>query len=377
MNSDTSQSTSSRTRVVFLCNSPAVPAGVEKTALLLLERLDPTRFEPRVILNGDGPFADSLRDLGADVEIVPCHRRTSAAWRRALRQSLKDRPADVVQLHLSRLNAPLLHRAGAAVVERLNMTRDPRIRHPLSWKWLDLWTARWIDRFIVVSGGLRTAFLNRGYPDNKLCVIHNGVEAPGSTDAAKLRGELGISPEVPLIGAVGRLTLQKGMDLFIETVRELRKTCPAVQAVIVGEGELRGALEARADACGLRNSVHFLGFRRDIHDVLAGLDTLVFLSRWEPFANTLLEALAVGTPVVASDVGGNREALAADGTAGLLVPSERADLAAAAVQRIIEDPAVRRELSEAGKRRAREFSVERMVHRHETLYIEAATAGSR
>ena len=371
MNPDRSKSTNSRTRVLFLCNSPAVPAGVEKTALLLLERLDSTRFDSRVILNGEGPFAESLRNIGADTEIIPCRTRTSSVWRRALRLSLQNRPAEVVQLHLSRLNAFLLHRAGAAVIERLNMTRDSRIRHPLSWRWLDLWTARWIDRFIVVSETLRTAFVERGYPDRKLRVIRNGVEPPRSMDPAKLRRELGISPRVPLIGAVGRLTPQKGMDLFIETVRELRKTLPTVQAILVGDGELRGALEIQAGACGVRNIVHFLGYRQDIPDVLAGLDALVFLSRWEPFANTLLEAMAAGTPVVASDVDGNREALSANG-GGVLVPPERPDLAAAALRRIVENPALGKELSAAGRRRAGEFTVERMVRQHEELYADVA-----
>jgi len=355
-------------RLVFLCNSPAVPAGVEKTTCLLLEHLDRDRFEPRVVLNGEGPFADKLRELGVDLEILPCRGRTSRAWRRALGKSLKQRPAHVVQLHLSRLNAPLLRRTGARLVERLNMTRDPRIRHPLALPWLDRFTARWIDRFIVVSDTLRNAFLARGYPARKLHVVHNGVQAPEATDPTRLRRELDVAPDVPLIGAVGRLTAQKGMDSFIETICELRTGHPTVRAVIVGEGELRAGLEARVEQCGLRSTLHFLGFRQDVWDILAGLDVLVLLSRWEPFANVLLEAMAVGTPIVASNVPGNREALTKTETAGLLVPPERPDLAAEAVGRILTSPELRRKLAEGGKRRARDFTVERMTRQHEQVY---------
>ncbi len=365
---------SERLRLVFLCNSPAVPAGVEKTTRLLLEHLDRDRFAPRVILNGEGPFADGLRELDVDLEVLPCRGRTSPAWRRALRMSLKQRPADVVQLHLSRLNAPLLRRTGARLVERLNMTRDPRIRHPLALPWLDRFTSRWIDRFIVVSETLRNAFLARGYPAHKLHVVHNGVQPPEAADPARLRRELGIAPGVPLIGAVGRLTPQKGMDCFVETVCELRTRHPTVRAVIAGDGELRAALEARVELCGLRNTLRFLGFRQDVWDILAGLDVLVLLSRWEPFANILLEAMAVGTPIVASNVAGNREALTEAETAGLLVPPERPDLAAEAVGRVLADPELHRRLSEGGSRRARDFTVERMVRQHEQVYVQATTA---
>jgi len=365
-------------RVLFLCNSPRTPAGVEKTVCLLLTHFDRDRVHPRVILNGEGPFADQLRDLNADVEIIPCTRRTSLEWRRRLRESLRRRPADVVQLHLSRLNAPLLRRSGAAVVERLNMTRDPRLRHPLAWPWLDRWTARWIDRFIVVSNTLRAAFFARGYPAYKLRVIHNGVEPPVRADSARLRRELGIADDAPVVGAVGRLTYQKGMDLFLEAVCELRNIDPRIQAVIAGDGELRSALVQQAEHLGIGSCMHFLGYRNNVWDVLAGIDVLLFLSRWEPFANTLLEAMAVGTPIVASDVDGNREALCNGDAGGVLVPPERADLAARAAAQVLTEPPLRAFLSASGRARARDFGVDRMVRLHEELYeIEAQHAAER
>ena len=359
-------------QLVYLCNSPAVPAGVEKTVLLLLRHMDRERVVARVILNGDGPFAEQLRDLGCDVEVVPCRGRLSARWCRALRRSLAGRPAEVVQLHLSRVNAPLLRASGAAVVERLNMFRHRAFLYPLQWPWLDRFTSRWIDRFIVVSESLAGHFRGRGYPPEKLTVIHNGVIRPPSVDSDRLRVELAVPAGTRIVGAVGRLTEQKGMDTFLEAAALVAERMAAVHFVVAGDGELRELLEHKAWECGLSGRVSFLGFRRDVFDVLAGLDVLVYLSRWEPFANTLLEAMSLGIAVVASDVGGNSEAMRSGEVGGLLVEPESPEPAASAVLSLLSDPGRACRASETGRRRAEEFTVARMVRAHEEVYCELA-----
>ena len=359
-------------QLVYLCNSPAVPAGVEKTVMLLLRHMDPERVSARAILNGDGPFAEQLRDLGCDVEVLPCRGRVGVRWCRALRRSLAERPAEVVQLHLSRVNAPILHASGAAVVERLNMFRHRAFMYPLQWQWLDRFTSRWLDRFVVVSESLAEHFRERGYPPGKLTVIHNGVAAPEAVDRARLRLDLALPARTRMVGAVGRLTEQKGMDTFLAAAGLVAERREDVHFVVAGDGELRGALERKARECGLTGRVSFLGFRRDVFDVLAGLDVLVYLSRWEPFANTLLEAMAVGVPVVASNVGGNAEALLGGEAGGLLVPPEDPEPAASAILELLGDPGRAREASESGRGRAEEFTVAQMVRGHEDVYLELA-----
>ena len=232
--------------LLYLCNSPRIPAGVEKTVLVLLEHIDRERFSPRIILNGEGPFADTLRQRDEDVEIIPCGRRISRKWLKGLRESLQRRPADIVQLHLSRLNAFFLRRWGNKVVERLNMTRHSSFWYPMRWRPADLWTSRWLDHFIVVSESLKQQFIERRYPEEKLSVAYNGVQAPGEVDRDVLKRELGLSPKVKIIGAVGRLTKQKGMDTFISAAAIVAASMPDVHFVIAGDGELRNHLDELA-----------------------------------------------------------------------------------------------------------------------------------
>lgn len=361
-------------RLVFLCNAPAVPAGVEKTVLTLVDTLDPGRFDVRLVLNGRGPFHRALLERNADVEVIPHTRAYDPRWRRELRASLERRPADVVQLHLSRLNALLIKRhTSAAVVERLNMTRHGHGLYPLRWKWLDRFTARWIDRFIVVSESLKSQFVERGYPPEKLEVVTNGVDVPANPPPSPLREELGIAADQPLLGAVGRLTHQKGMDTFLRTAGHIAQNRPDAHFVIAGEGEERRRLERLAAELGVAQTTHFLGFRKDVPAVLSGLDVLLYLSRWEPFANTILEAMAVGTPVVASSVGGNAEAIQ-DEVSGRLVPPEAPEEAATAAVALLGDPKRRAGIAERGLERVRDFSVARMVEGHQHVYQRLAAA---
>jgi len=360
----------SKLPILYVCNSPAVPAGVEKTVLMLLTGMDRERFEPRVVVNGPGPFADNVAELDVPCQVIAGGGRLRPGWLRQLKRVVREHHTRIVQLHLSRLNAPFLRRWGCGIVERLNMTRHASFRYPLQWRWLDLWTARWIDRFIVVSESLRDQFVARGYVPRKLKTIHNGVRLPDTLAARKLRGELGLDDQIRIIGTVGRLTEQKGMDKFIEVCAALAADRDDLHFVIAGAGELRKSLADQATAAGLTGRMTMLGYRQDVFDVLAGLDVLVYLSRWEPFANTLLEAMIVGTPVVASNVAGNREALAGGDAGGLLVPVDRPDVAAVAVRHILTETPLREDLARSGRLRAAEFTVADMVTRHQDLYTQ-------
>ncbi len=359
-------------RVLFLCNSPAVPAGVEKTVLLLLEHIDRERFSPRVILNGEGPFADALRQQNEDVEIIPCRGRISGKWLKELRESLQRRPADVVQLHLSRLNARHLRKWGCKVVERLNMTRHSSFMYPMRWRPIDLWTSRWIDHFVVVSESLRQQFVKRGYPDEKLSVIHNGVQIPQNVTQQALRKELGLTSEAKIVGAVGRLTEQKGIDTFILAAKIVATRIQNAHFVIAGDGELRNRLEDLAVASGVGGRIHFLGFRRDVVNIIASLDILVYLSRWEPFSNTILEAMATGTPVVASEVGGNAEIIN-DGENGILVPPDDPQRAANAVLRLLDNKDSAAAITTMAKATACTLSPGKMTRNHEEIYVKLLT----
>ena len=359
-------------KLLFLCNSTNTVAGNEKTVLLLAEHLDRAKFELRVVLDGYGPFYDRLCQLNVSTEVLPACGRYSVAWHRKLTRYLRGNNIDVCQLHMSRLNAPLLKRTGGVrVVERLNMTRHRDFFYPMRWRWLDRFSARWIDQFIVVSQTLRDQFIGRGYPESKLSVIYNGVDVPSELSASTLKSELGLPADTPVVGTLGRLTRQKGIDTFIKAAAMVHSRMGDVHFVVAGEGELREELEGLAKAEGLQERMHWLGYRQDAQNVLAGLDIAAVLSRWEPFANVILEAMAVGTPLVASKAGGNTEALD-DGVSGVLVPPEKPQDAANILCRLLEDKDKRKRMADAARERARRFSIDSMIEAHERLYRKLA-----
>lgn len=354
-------------KLIFICNSPENPAGSERTAFLLNQHLDKSIFDIRFILNAEGLFADQLRNAKADVEVISSKSNSDISWYKKLDVSLKKKPADVVQLHLSRLNAPLLHKNGCKIIERLNMNRHSASWYPMRWKWIDKLTARWVDHFIVVSNSLKKEFLNRGYPANKLTTIYNGIP-PQNTHAAHLRQELGLPPASFIVGAVGRLTYQKGMDTFIKAAQIIHNKLPDCYFLLIGDGEERKKLESLSKSLGIYKYCYFLGHRSDVIPLLAELDVLLYLSRWEPFANTILEAMSVGTPIVTTNTGGNAEAVI-EGENGYKVPVGDYKLAAKSCMKILMEPQLKKELSKAQRNRSKDFSLSKMISTHSKLYI--------
>lgn len=355
-------------RLIFLCNAPPVMAGVEKTALILNDRISRDAFDVRFILNGSGPFYDALKRQDADVECIPCRQRYSLTWHREVVRSLRARPADIIQLHVSRLNALFLRlHTDAPFVERLNMTRHRSFLYPMQWKWLDRQMARFIDHFIVVSESLKEQFLRRGYPAKKMTVVHNGIEIPDNLASCGLREQLALSADTPLVGTLGRLVPQKGMRVFVKTAEIIAQKQQNVHFVVVGKGELRPELERQCHNAGLEQRVHFLGYRDDVMELLNEIDIFLYLSRWEPFANTILEAMAVGTAIVATNVGGNAEAIK-DHTTGRLVEPDAPRETAQIVTELLEDRPQRRRLENKTRRAVTRWSVDNMIKGHEEVY---------
>lgn len=202
----------------------------------------------------------------------------------------------------------------------------------------------------AVAAHARTAFGIRAR------LIPNGIDLDRfrPRDRAEARRRLGLAPDVRVVGFVGRLHPQKGLDDLLDACRRL----PAdVRLLIAGEGPLRASLQRRAD-----DRVRFLGFVEDVPGFMAALDVLAMPSRWEGFGLGLVEALACGVPVVASAVDSLPEVA---GDAALLVPPGRPDLLAGALERVLEDPG---DLRRRGPLRAAAYDRRRMVEAYRELY---------
>jgi glycosyltransferase involved in cell wall biosynthesis len=283
----------------------------------------------------DVALVERLAARGVAVAPLPMRRaiRPAADWRayRALLALLRRERFDVVHAHSSKagvLARLAARRAGVPAVaytpHAFAFQGAPRRPSGRLYRGLERWLGhRATDRLICVGRSERELALRHCIaPAGALALVENGIDpAPfvaAARDGARPLDDLDLSR--PLVGFVGRLAPQKGLDVLIEALRLLVEAGVEASCVLVGEGEARAALAARVARYGLDGYVRFAGYRDDVPQVLAGLDVFVLPSRYEALPYSLMEAMAAGRAVVASDAGGNRD-LVVDGETGLLVPA--------------------------------------------------------
>jgi glycosyltransferase involved in cell wall biosynthesis len=232
-----------------------------------------------------------------------------------------------------------------------------------------------VDRFLAVSEhSLERQVRHLGQPRSKSAVVHNGVDFgrfAETADSKLIRQEIGLPEGAIVVGTVARLTEQKSLDTLIEALPEIVARHPQVHAVIVGDGPLRGRLTGLAETLGVAPRVHFLGFRSDVARCLGTFDVFVLPSILEGLPISILEAMACGLPVVATNVDGTPEAVV-DGVTGRLVVPRRPRQLAEALLELLSDPVLARSMGAAGGERAhREFGMDRFIRATRAQYMIA------
>lgn len=239
----------------------------------------------------------------------------------------------------------------------------------------DWWTKHFIrksDRIVCISRFIQADLERRGFPADRLTVVPNGVDA----DALRRQAETGMRPAAvpePYVVAVGRLVPTKGYDLV---VRALARLPPYLHAVICGDGPERERLERLAQREGVADRLHLLGWVPEADKLRLLREAAAFLhpAHFESFGMAVIEAMAMGAPIVATRVGGLPEVV---GDAGLLVEPGRVSALADGARRYLEDPAFRRRASEASVRRARELTWDASARSLERVYDEVLQAPLR
>jgi len=234
---------------------------------------------------------------------------------------------------------------------------------------------------IAVSDAVRRDYLDRGANPSQVVVVHNGVDIAALTASTHASGEpvdAALYGPGPSIGSVGRLEPVKGFDVLLAAVPAVLAAHPDAQFLIAGDGPERKHLaDLRGTSPTCADHVHLLGFVEPIASFLGHLDVYCLPSRSEGFNITILEAMALGIPVVATDVGGTAEAVN-DGSTGILVPPERPDLLAAALDRMLSRPDIRREMGRNARRVAEErFEVTAMQEALLEVYHRVLTGEIR
>jgi glycosyltransferase involved in cell wall biosynthesis len=359
--------------------------GVARLLSLLASRMGP-EFES-VVLTGEadareGSLVDEMRAAGALVVHVPGLRRqlSPVADARALwwlyRHLRRTRP-QIVSTHTAKAGAlGRVAAIAAGVPVRVHTFHghvlegyfDP-VRTAL-FRGIERLLGRYTTRLITVSPRIAADLRRFRIGGDRVTVVKPAFELDRLTGGSRssLRAELGIAPDVPLAGIVGRLAPIKNHALFLKACRLVHEQVPEAQFLVVGDGELASALRAETERLGLAGVVLFTGWRRDLADVYAALDVVVCSSDNEGLPVALVEAGAAGRPVVATDVGGVAD-LVADGVNGLLVPSGDAEALAGAIAALLRDPERAALMGHDGRRIAfAGYAAQRFVDETAALY---------
>jgi L-malate glycosyltransferase len=229
------------------------------------------------------------------------------------------------------------------------------------------------DRVIAVSEAIAAVLRRGGIASERVRVVYEGVpDRPAQAGGQEALRELGIPADVPVVGNVAALTGHKDQATLLAAAARVVARLPEVRFLIVGEGELRGRLEALSRELGLERRCVFAGFRADLDRLIPAFTVFCLSSHMEGLGTSLLDAMAFGVPVVATAAGGIPEAVT-DGVTGRLVPPRDPDALAAALVEVLADPARRAAWGRAGRQRFEErFTADRMVEATLATYTELA-----
>jgi glycosyltransferase involved in cell wall biosynthesis len=239
---------------------------------------------------------------------------------------------------------------------------------------LSRWKYRQVDCFICVSEAIRAMLVADGVPPPRTVTVNEGIDLAhvDAAPVAALREELWLPHGSPIVGNVAALVPHKGQKHLIDAAVLVVRRVPDARFVIAGEGELKESLERQIRDLGLQKHVLLLGFRPDILSLHKAFDIFVLSSVTEGLGTSLLDAMACGRAIVATDTGGIPEVVAGRVT-GTLVPPRDPRAMAAAIVALLSDEGKRRAMGDAGLARVRtRFTVERMVAATAAVYARAA-----
>jgi sugar transferase (PEP-CTERM/EpsH1 system associated) len=348
--------------------------GLEQVVINLVRNLDRNRFEPVIAcLNERGALADEISQQKINViKIDPMPSRLSYLFPTALVEIIKREKPDIIHSH----SGCWYKSVRAAYLTQINNVihtdHGRLIPDSLSARWLDRFYSKYTTRIIAVSEQLRRYLIERvKISASKIEVIYNGVPDIAQTSSVPSGIEINpllISDARPIIGTIGRLAPVKDYSTLLFAMQVIHTQVKNAKLVVIGDGSERSKLEHLAEELGIKQAVLFLGSRRDVAQLYPTFTIFALSSISEGTSMSILEAMAFGKPIVATDVGGNRY-LVQEGKTGILVPPKQPQLLAAALLNLIHNQAQARDMGAAGRvRYLNLFTVGKMARNYEQLY---------
>ncbi|HKG56012.1 MAG TPA: glycosyltransferase [Candidatus Limnocylindrales bacterium] len=354
--------------------------GAQEHLFSLLTRIDPSRYDASVVALSPGSAVRKLQRAAIPVLVIDEPDDAIAVG--ALAAHLADVRPDVIHNHMYRAEA-VGTRAAIALGEVghrrpyvVSTVHSSRVRSAEDRELLRRLTPE-MDRLIAVSQAIERKIVDERRATIPVSLVYNGVDLERydhQEPCCTLRDEYGMEPGAQIVGVVARLEPEKGHPTLFEAWPAVLRAVPDAYLLVVGEGSRRDALERLAQELRVAHRVVFTGRRDDVPAVTAALDVAVLPSYREAQGLTILEAMALSRPVVASHVGGIPEVVE-DGVTGLLVPPHDPDALAAALIRLLVDHPYADMLARAGHDTVHDrFCVQLMVKAIETIYDEGARA---
>ena len=369
-------------KVLHVIQAVAHLYGMERTTLLTMRRLMDRGIETELaaIHEPETPEKNAVVEAARDAGIPVRVWRSRGAfdpllvWR-ARRDMLRS-GADLAHTHGLKADVVAtlawLTRSGrvmATVHGWLSRTRTERF-----YEALDCWCLRRMGMVVTHSRDYRGRLLDRGVPEARARMIPSGVDAADLPTAGRnMREVWGLPRDAVVVGILGRLSPEKGHDTFLRAAEAASATEPRLRYVIAGDGELRESLMHTARELELADRVTFAGFVENMGDVYAALDIVVSASRLEAMPRVVLEAMATGKAIVATDVGGTSD-LIEEGETGFLVGYGDAGAMADRILNLARAPEERERVGRAAERAAqKQFSLDARADRLVEIYRELAS----
>jgi glycosyltransferase involved in cell wall biosynthesis len=356
----------------------AVVGGMETYVLRLLERLPHDRFRVTCLCVSENHFTSQLRDLGCNVHVCPITDEPSWQSIQLGASLIRSEAIDVMQAHLP--NAHSL----AGILSKLTEVPALATIHGRYLHMRDFEVHKLTQTNISVVA--KTAYyqaLTLGVPSGKLKFIANGVDTEvfrPRPRSSYIHSLIGADPKAPLVGFVGRLSPEKGPEIFLQAasmVHKMHKLPKSCHFVLIGAGSMWDKLKHEIADLGLDNHVHLVGLQHDMAKTYSSLDLVVSTSFSEAMPLAILEAMASGLPVVATNVGGIPDMIA-EGSTGLL--SSVGDLNGLAwhISNLMSDESLRAAMGKAARKRAVEkFELNTCIDQTSELLMSLTQGGYR
>jgi glycosyltransferase involved in cell wall biosynthesis len=360
----------------------AGPGGAETVVLELASRLDPNRFRSVALIPREDWLSKNLRERGVTTHLVD-----SKAWHdfrlpRGMASVVRDEKVDLIHSHLPGQNfySCLVGKwAGCKTVAtyhgalELAQSQGPRGAIMLGT------VRRTADAVVVVCDFMGKMLEDIKFPSRKILRIYNGIQVENYEvpSDGRLRNELGLRNGTKIVGTVANLRQTKGYAYFVEAAGKVLAAAPDTRFVAVGDikDDIAQPLYLALKQMGIEDRFHFLGFRKDVPELLSELDVFVLASVSEGFPLVALQAMAASRAMVVTRSGGPQE-IVDDGSTGFLVPPADSGALAEKITALLRDPGRANEFARAARAKVGSvFSIEKMISEYESLYERLLSGG--